>query len=75
MHFILSLSCVVLKLLVFFPELSIRPSEWSQEPFQSYSILFSENESLLPKENPVKKTPMKPARINILMKTVTASEK
>lgn len=75
MHFILSLSCVVLKLLVFFPELSIRPSEWSQEPLQSYSILFSENESLLPKENPVKKTPMKPARINILMKTVTASEK
>ena len=73
MHFILSLSCVVLKLLVFFPELSIRPSEWSQEPLQSYSILFSE--SLLPKENPVKKTPMKPARINILMKTVTASEK
>ena len=65
----------ILKLLIFFPESSIRPSKRSQEPLQSYSILFSKNESLLPKENPVKNAPIKPARINTLMKTVSASEK
>lgn len=75
MHSILSLSSIILQLFIFLSESSIRPSEWSQEPYQSYSILFSQNKSPVPEENPVKNTSTNAAGRNTLLKTVNAFKK